>query len=110
MNNFLVNLEDGTINVHYDGLNPSQVHDLIRMLDGNVKMLESRVQKPLDIFRKSARLNRLLNELCFQFSWSGPVYRVDLDSDINEAPIPTDVILTVEEHREYLETFQAMIA
>lgn len=110
MGSFLVNPDDGTINIHYDGLNPTEVMNLIRLMDSNAKLLMMKNQKPLDVFHRSARRNPITKELSFQFKWSGNLYRVNLDQDQIEAPNPTDVELTEEEWSQYLETFRAMIA
>jgi hypothetical protein len=103
LKNFLVN-DDGTINVHYDRLNPSEVMSLINMLEGNANLLKAKNQSPIDVFKRSARLNRLIGEITFQFNWDGPVHRVSL----NERPPIPDVSMTDEELNTYYEIFSAM--
>ncbi len=102
--NFLVDPVSGTINIHYDGLNPRQVHDLIQMLQSNVRTLEMMPAKPLDVMQKTSRINRILGEISFALGWREPTLRAKIG---DPAPEP-NVVLTIEEYEEYLDLFTMM--
>lgn len=110
-NHFLVNPEDGTINLHYESLNPAQVASLIRKLEANLMILKLREVDPIEVLQQSVRLDRAKNEITFYLNWNAPQMVINLD-DYEEgcAVIPTpNVVLNEEQKVKYFETLTRMI-
>lgn len=114
-NHFLVNPDDGTINLHYDSLNPAQVAALISKLQANLRLLKMRQTDPIQVLRQSVRLDRASQQITFHLDWNAPMLTIDLNSDQNDdceedvlIPKP-NVELTPEQNEIYLSTLLTMI-
>lgn len=106
MKNFSFN-NDGTISVHYDSLNPSQVEELINRLQGNLWMMRQRKEDPIEVMKKSAKLNRARGELSFQLSWDAEEILINLD---DEFPLcPPNIELSEEQNNQYISLLRSMI-
>ena len=107
-NHFLVNPTDGTINLHYDSLNPSQVQSLIGRLEANLRILKMRPTNPIEVLQQSVRLDRGKNRITFQLSWNTSTLTIDLNEDDVVIPAP-NLELTNEQHEAYVSILTTMI-
>ncbi len=106
-NTFLVNPTDGTINLHYDGLNPADVLELIERLKINLKLMALRPTDPIEILQQSSRLDRAKGILSFCLDWNAPKMEIDLSEDV-VIPGP-NILLTDEQNEKYLQIVRQML-
>lgn len=81
MKNFLVNPEDGTVNIHYDNLNPADILELIERLKCSCDYIKNMQQTVIEIMEKSCKLNKAKNEISFHLSWDAEAIIFNLDND-----------------------------
>lgn len=107
-NHFLI-ADDGTINLHYNSLNPAEVAILIRRLEANLRILKMRTTDPIEVLQRSVRLDRTKNQITFRLSWDTPLLTIDLDGE-DDIVIPSpNLELTDDQHSRYLATLTTMI-
>lgn len=112
-NHFLVN-KDGTINLHYESLNPAQVAALISRLQGNLDYLKSLEVDPILVLTQSAKLDRPKRRITYQLNWNAPVQVIELPDEIDdeeqdvEIPEP-NVKLSEKDYETYLNLLTRMI-
>ncbi len=107
-NQFLVDPKTGLINLHYDGLNPSDVMALIRKLEANLQFASKIITDPIKIMEQSAKRHPD-GRLTFKLHWDAPEMEFDLDDVVDMLDIPEpNVELSSENLTRYYELVFAM--
>lgn len=103
---FSINVKDMGISVHRDNMNPSEVMDLIKTLQGNLYVIMRQKSDPIDVLKKSIRLNRASGEVSFRLSWSSN----ELTANILDKSIPEpNVTLSELQRKEYFDNLTLMM-
>ncbi len=106
MKNVMMFNEDGSISLHYDNLNPTEIESLISILQGNLWAMKQKAENPIEVLQKSVRLNRILGEISFRLSWSAP--EITFDPEL-ELPDP-NISLSEEQTNQYYHILNKMVA
>ena len=110
MANFAYN-PNGTISLHYDNLTPSDVRELITLLEGNLFIMENRKENPISVLKSSAKLNRVQSEISFKLSWAGPLITIPFDERNEDREIPKPIQkLSDEDLVQYYNILGSMLA
>ena len=103
---FLINSEEGTCSVRYDGLTPGEMLSLAEKLHANAVILLQKEYDPIRVMAKTLRRDSFKNEVTFQLSYSAPVLTVDLGWPTCPTP---NVELTDAQKERYVKLFNMVV-
>ena len=106
MQAFQVHPDDGTISVHQDRMNPAEVRNLIRELEGNLMILSQGFRDPIQVMTESVRLDRSEKKISFFLSWNSP--EISFLANKKDLPEP-NVPLNKSQKEKYFSLLNAMI-